>query len=154
MLKFRRDFEAGICSAFCRWCFVEVMMLNLGRDFEARFVHYFEFYVYSRCWCLVEILKFMLGRYSEDENRSRFMFVLVMWPKQVTLVSWSQPSGPLCLWQYLIYIMLLSFLNLQSQGVRCALSSYEVFRHSGLNKFLTRCATTFNHQFTESYIHA
>ena len=36
-LKFRQDFEAGNCSAFCRSCFVEVMKLNLGRDFEARF---------------------------------------------------------------------------------------------------------------------
>ena len=36
-LKFRQDFEAGVCSAFCRCCFVDVMKLNLGRDFEARF---------------------------------------------------------------------------------------------------------------------
>ena len=28
----RQYFEAGICSAFCRWSFVEVMKLNLGRD--------------------------------------------------------------------------------------------------------------------------
>ena len=25
----------------------------------------------------------------------------MVWPKQVTLLSWTQPSGPLCLWQYL-----------------------------------------------------
>ena len=43
MLKFRRDFEAGICSAFCRLCFVEAMKLNLGRDSEARFGEGFEF---------------------------------------------------------------------------------------------------------------
>ena len=42
-LKFRQDFEAGVCSAFCRWCFVEVMKLNLGRDSEARFGQDFEF---------------------------------------------------------------------------------------------------------------
>ena len=30
-LKFRQDFEAGVCSAFCRWRFVEVKKLNLGR---------------------------------------------------------------------------------------------------------------------------
>ena len=36
-LKFRQDFENGVCSAFCRWCFVEVMKLSLGRDSEARF---------------------------------------------------------------------------------------------------------------------
>ena len=28
---------------FCRWCFVEVMKLNLGQDSEARFGQYFEF---------------------------------------------------------------------------------------------------------------
>ena len=44
----------------------------------------------------------MLGRYSEDEIWSRFLFQLVIWPKQVTLVSWTQPSGPLCLWQCLL----------------------------------------------------
>ena len=53
----------------------------------------------SSCWCLVDILKLMLGRYSEDQIWSRFVFELVIWPKQVTLVSWTQPSGPLCLLQ-------------------------------------------------------
>ena len=42
-LRFRQDFEAGFCSAFCCWCFVEVMKLNLGRDSEARFGQDFEF---------------------------------------------------------------------------------------------------------------
>ena len=45
--------------------------------------------------------KLMLGQDSEDEIWTRFVLELVMWPKQVTLVSWTQPSGPLCLWQYL-----------------------------------------------------
>ena len=59
-LKFRQDFEAGICSAFCRWCFVEVMKLNHGRDAAARFGQDFEFWVYWRCWCLVEIFNWCL----------------------------------------------------------------------------------------------
>ena len=42
-LRFRQDFEAGFCSAFCCWCFVEVMKLNLGRDSEAKFGQDFEF---------------------------------------------------------------------------------------------------------------
>ena len=42
-LKFRQDFEAGVCSAFCRLCFVEVMKLNLGQDSESRFGQDFEF---------------------------------------------------------------------------------------------------------------
>ena len=49
----------------------------------------------------VEILKLVLGQYSEDEIWSRFVFELVIWPKQVTLVSWTQPSGSLCLWRCL-----------------------------------------------------
>ena len=42
-LKFRQDFEAGVCLTFCCLCFVEVMKLNLGRDSEAMFGRDFEF---------------------------------------------------------------------------------------------------------------
>ena len=59
-LKFRQDFEAGICSAFC-WCFVEVMKLHLGQDSEARFGQDFKFkaqgFVKIRSWILSKILK-------------------------------------------------------------------------------------------------
>ena len=41
-LKIRQYFEAGIWSVFCFWCFVEVMKLNICRDFETRFGQYFE----------------------------------------------------------------------------------------------------------------
>ena len=41
----------------------------------------------------------MLSRDSEDATWSRFVFELVIWPQEVTLVRWTQPSGPLCLWQ-------------------------------------------------------
>ena len=41
----------------------------------------------------------MLSRDSEDAIWSRFVFELVIWPQKVTLVRWTQPSGPLCLWQ-------------------------------------------------------
>ena len=47
---------------------------------------------------LVEILKFMLDR---DGIWSRLVFELVIWHKEVTLVNWTQPSSPLCLWQCL-----------------------------------------------------
>ena len=43
----------------------------------------------------------MLSRDSEDEMWSRFMFELLIWPQEVTLARWTQPSGPLCLWQCL-----------------------------------------------------
>ena len=64
-------FEAAVCSAFCRWCFVEVMKLNLGRDSAARFGQDFEFWVAWRCWCLVEIfswclVEIMKMKYDQD----------------------------------------------------------------------------------------
>ena len=67
------------------------MKLNLGQDSEARLGQDFEAYVLWRGWCLVELLRLMLGRDSEDEIWSRFVFELVIR---------TQPSGPLCLWQY------------------------------------------------------
>ena len=73
---------------FCRG-YVE-SKFNLSRDSEARFCQDFEAIVLWRGWCLVEILKLMLGRNSEDELWSRFVLEFVIW---------TQPSGPLCLWQ-------------------------------------------------------
>ena len=46
----------------------------------------------------------MLGRDSEDEIWSRFVFEFVIWPQEVTLVRWTQSSGPLCLWQCFSFI--------------------------------------------------
>ena len=31
------------------------------------------------------------------------MFELVIWPQEVALVRWTQPSGPLCLWQCFLH---------------------------------------------------
>ena len=45
----------------------------------------------------------MLSRDFEDEIWSRYVFELVIWPQEVTLVRRTQPSGPLCLWQCLCY---------------------------------------------------
>ena len=53
-------------------------------------------------WCLVEILKLMQGRDSGDVW-SRFVFQFLIWPQDVTLVRWTQPSGLLCLWQCFFY---------------------------------------------------
>ena len=79
-----------VWSVFCCWCIVEVMKFNLDRDTEGRFGQDFETYVLWSGWFFVEILKLMLDRDSEDEIWSRFVFKLVIW---------TQPSGPLCLWQ-------------------------------------------------------
>ena len=95
-LKFRQDLQLEFGQFFFCWCFVEVMKLNLGRDFEARFEQ-----VLWRGWCLVEILKLMYSRDSEDEIWSRFVFELVIW---------TQPSGPLCLWQCLFSVSAWSLL--------------------------------------------
>ena len=51
----------------------------------------------------------MLGRDSEDEIWSRFVFEFVIWPQEVTLVRWTQSSGPLCLWQCLVNSILYQF---------------------------------------------
>ena len=42
-VEVQQDFETGACSAFCRWCFVEIMKLNLGRYSETRLGQDFEF---------------------------------------------------------------------------------------------------------------
>ena len=88
-LMFRQDFEAEVWLLFCCWCLILAIKFIVGRDSGL---------VLSKWWCLVEILKLMQGRDSEDVW-SRFVFELVIWPKEVTLVSRTQPSGPLCLWQ-------------------------------------------------------
>ena len=71
-----KDFEAEVKSIFCCWPLVAIMTIILGRDSEA-----------------------MFGQDFEDEIWSRFVWELVIWPKEVTLVTRTQPSGPLCLWQ-------------------------------------------------------
>ena len=63
-LKFWRDFEAEVWSAFCRWCFEEVTKLNLGQYSEARFGQDFNFrlswdadvWLKIWSWCLIDIL--------------------------------------------------------------------------------------------------
>ena len=72
-------------------------LTDLGRDLVK--VLKLKFYGEADVWLK---LKLMLGRDSEDEIWSRFVFELVIWLKKVTLVSRTQPSGPLCLWQCLI----------------------------------------------------
>ena len=43
----------------------------------------------------------MLSRDSDFDFDSIFVFELVIWPEEVTLIRWTQPSGPLYLWQCL-----------------------------------------------------
>ena len=67
----------------------------------------------------------MLRRNSEDEMCSRFVLELVIWPQKVTLARWTQPSGPLCLWQCLPW--LLPFLAAFDEGfVLCSWFSSQI----------------------------
>ena len=56
-------------------------------------------------WCSGKILKLKFGHcFAVDascdyEVQDRFGQELVIWPKEVTLISRTQPSGPLWLWQ-------------------------------------------------------
>ena len=79
----------------------------------------------------VEILKLMLGRYSEDEIWSRFMFELVIWLQEVTFARWTQPSGPLCLWQCF-------FLKFRLLGI------YDNMHDKSIENFMSRVATLMN----------
>ena len=54
-------------------------------------------------------LRFLVTRDSEYEMWSSFVSELVIWPQEITLARWTQPSGPLCLWQcfnkiYFLYL--------------------------------------------------
>ena len=87
-VEVQQDFETGACSAFCCWCFVEVMKLNLGRYSKARFGHEvkfcsdfehrvgqdFEVEVQARfwSWILFSILLLMVCRGYEVESWSIF----------------------------------------------------------------------------------
>ena len=51
-----------------------------------------------------------------NRGGSRFVFELVIWPQEVTLLRWTQPSGPLCLWQCLILM-----------PIRCIITEYWSF---------------------------
>ena len=68
---------------------VEVTKLNLGQDSEVRFGQDFKFKFSRDADVWLKLL--MLNWDSEIEIWSRFVYELVIW---------TQPSGPLCLWQW------------------------------------------------------
>ena len=78
--RFGQDFEAEVWSVLCYWCLVEVTKLNPGYDdYEAMFGKDFKF------------------KFSRDAD-----VWLRFWSLYCDLVIWTQPSGPLCLWQCLL----------------------------------------------------
>ena len=96
---FGLDFEVEAQARFWSWSLVSIllMMFGLGYEVELSLVQYSEarfgrdlvqmlmFDVF------IKILKLMLNRDSEIVICSRFV--------NCDLVIWTQPSGPLCLWQ-------------------------------------------------------
>ena len=64
--------------------------------------------VLFRCWC------FEVAVWLKMKLWSKFVWELVIWPKEVTLATRTQPSGPLCLWQCLLR-------TCQQQQPRCQL---------------------------------
>ena len=117
-LMFRQDFEAEVWLLFCCWCLVLAIKFIVGRDSGL---------VLSKWWCLVEILKLMQGRDSEDVW-SRFAFELVIWPKEVTLVSRTQcffRNGGLLLSTYGTFLTLLIKLTRSSMMMLLAKTAME-----------------------------
>ena len=99
------NFRKGLPLWFIRlwsWILTDILKLGLVNILNFKFSQ--EADVWSRfwSWCMVVIMKF----------DSSFVFELMIWPKQVTLGSWTQPSGPLCLWKCF-------FLALSSQNCNC-----------------------------------
>ena len=108
-LNFCSDFEHKGWSRFWSWSSGKIWSCSLFSILPLMFCRGYEVKSWSRFWILscVEMLMFgwdfqlMLSRDSEDKIWSRFVFELSIRPQEVTLVRWTQSSGPLCLWQCL-----------------------------------------------------
>ena len=66
-----------------------------------------------------------------------FVFELVIWPQEVTLARWTQPSGPLCLWQCLTMSVSLS-ISIPTV-LECYYNSIQWFKKSRLNHSKYHC---------------
>ena len=103
---FGLDFEVEAQARFWSWSLVSIllMMFGLGYEVELSLVQYSEarfgrdlvqmlmFDVF------IKILKLMLNR------DSKIVICSILWTVNCDLVIWTQPSGPLCLWQCLSFI--------------------------------------------------
>ena len=97
--RFGQEFEVEVQAKFWNWSLVSILLLRLGEVMKWMFGQDFEVKVWSKCWCLVEILN--IGIWS------RYVKELV------SLVSRTQPSGPLCLWQCLIISLSIIYVHVQ-----------------------------------------
>ena len=87
-------------DCYCCSCWQsETCWQHFGADLEGdlvirlSFCSYFEHKVF-KVWSI-----FAVDASCDYEVQDRFGQELVIWPKEVTLISRTQPSGPLCLWQ-------------------------------------------------------
>jgi len=80
-IKFVQYFAADIWSKLSGWILVEILKLGLVKILKFKFCGEAVVWLRFWSWCLVEILRM---------KWSRFVFELMIW---------TQPSGPLCLWQ-------------------------------------------------------
>ena len=69
------------------WILVEILRLGLVNILNFKFSRDADVWLRFWSWCLIDY------RYSKDEIWSRVVFELVIWPKQVTRVSWTEPFG-------------------------------------------------------------
>ena len=95
----------------------------------------------------------MLGQDSEDEIWSRFMFEFVIWPQDVTLVRWTQSSGPLCLWQCLISLW--SRIGCRVAPILCEYCSSTIFYSRASTVFWSADSVSFpssSNQLWSAYI--
>ena len=84
-LKFSQYFAADLWLRLWRLFLVEILKLRFWS------LSLIEMLISGWSCCLVEIMKM---NYDQD-----FFWELVKWPTEVTLVTRTQPSGLLCLWQ-------------------------------------------------------
>ena len=89
-LKFSQYFAADPWLRLWRLFLVEILKLRLVLILKFKFSWYAD--IWLRFWscCLVKNMKM---------KSERFVWKLVIWPREITLVIRTQPSGPLCLWQ-------------------------------------------------------
>ena len=95
-----------VSARFWSWCSGKILKLKFGHHFaaDAWLWLWSSFLVEILVWFLsLSFLVMVMVGWDFEDVWSRFVFELVIWPKEVSLVSRTQPSGPLCLWQCFLY---------------------------------------------------
>ena len=118
---------ATVCCRFGSWGLV--IKLNFCSDFEHKVWSRFWSWISGKIWSrsLLSILLLMFCKGNEVESWSRFWgqvwsisWTLSLVEMLVTLVSRTQPSGPLCLWQCFEVSLFLEVFIYAKQMLRLA----------------------------------